>query len=184
MSQTFERRIRESRDTVAFTEAELEGKTLVLSADGKVGYMLAPDGYAGNLFNSPDGLMVDDFGRMWIQSDGNYSNAGDYAGMGNNQMLAADPASGEIRRFLVGPSGCEITGVTFTPDRRTMFINVQHPGELGSHPNVPRRADGKPFTDNDIARDPTRFSQWPVRGMRPRAATVAISRVDGGPVGG
>ena len=45
-------------------------------------------------------------------------------------------------------------------------------------------ADGKPYTDNDIARDPTRFSQWPVKGMRPRAATVVISRVDGGPVGG
>lgn len=139
---------------------------------------------AGNIFNSPDGLAFDRYGRMWIQSDGNYSNTGEYAGMGNNQMLVADPASGEIRRFLVGPSGCEITGVTFTPDRRTVFVNVQHPGELGNHPNAPKRADGKVFSDNDIARDPTRFSQWPVKGMRPRAATVAISRIDGGPVGG
>ncbi len=51
------------------TEAELEGKTLVLSADGKVGYMLAPDGYAGNLFNNggPKGAgraaMIDAIGR-------------------------------------------------------------------------------------------------------------------------
>ena len=139
---------------------------------------------AGNIFNSPDGMKVDDFGRLWIETDGSYGNTGDFAGMGNNQMLVADPATKDIRRFLVGPSGCEITGITWTPDRRAMFINVQHPGELGSHPNVPRRADGKPFTDNDIARDPTRFSQWPVRGMRPRAATVIVTREDGGVIGG
>jgi secreted PhoX family phosphatase len=43
-------------------------------------------------------------------------------------MLCADPNTGEIRRFLTGPTGQEITGVTTTPDGRTMFINVQHPG--------------------------------------------------------
>jgi hypothetical protein len=55
-----------------------------------------------NMFNSPDGLAFDSNGLLWIQTDGNYSNDGDFAGHGNNQMLAADPVTGEIRRFLVG----------------------------------------------------------------------------------
>jgi hypothetical protein len=137
-----------------------------------------------NLFNSPDGLAFDSFGRLWIQTDGSYSNAGDFANMGNNQMLAADPATKEIRRFLVGPSGCEITGVTWTPDRKTMFINVQHPGEVSGHPRAPRTAAGAAFGDNDIARNATAFSQWPTAGARPRAATVVVRRSDGGVVGG
>jgi secreted PhoX family phosphatase len=139
---------------------------------------------AGNLFNSPDGLAFDSFGRLWIQTDGSYANTGDFANMGNNQMLAADPATKEIRRFLVGPSGCEITGVTWTPDRKTMFINVQHPGEIGSHPNRPKNADGSTLTDNQIARNATAFSQWPNKGERPRSATVVVRRADGGVIGG
>jgi secreted PhoX family phosphatase len=136
-----------------------------------------------NLFNSPDGLAFDSFGRLWIQTDGSYSNAGDFVNMGNNQMLAADPGTKEIRRFLVGPSGCEITGVTWTPDRKTMFINVQHPGEVSGHPRAPRTAAGAAFTDNDIARNATAFSQWPTAGARPRSATVVVRRSDGGVIG-
>lgn len=140
--------------------------------------------HADNLFNSPDGLAFDSFGRLWIQTDGSYANTGDFANMGNNQMLVADPSTKEIQRFLVGPSGCEITGVTWTPDRKTMFINVQHPGEVGNHPNAPKGADGKILTDNQIARNPTAFSQWPTAGARPRSATVVVRRTDGGVVGG
>jgi secreted PhoX family phosphatase len=139
---------------------------------------------ADNLFNSPDGLAFDSFGRLWIQTDGSFANSGDFANMGNNQMLVADPTTREIRRFLVGPSGCEVTGVTWTPDRRTMFVNIQHPGEIGSHPNRPKKADGSTFGDNDIARNPTAFSQWPTAGARPRSATVVVRRSDGGVVGG
>ena len=148
----------------------------------------APDLRAGssnvttaNTFNSPDGIGFDAFGRLWIQTDGNYSNVGDYAGQGNNQMLAADPASKEIRRFLVGPSGCEVTGLTLTPDRRTMFINIQHPGEVGSHPNKPAAYTG----DNWIARNADQFSTWPggAGSGRPRSATVVIRRSDGRPIG-
>ena len=57
-------------------------------------------------------------------------------------MLAADPATGDIRRFLVGPRGCEITGVTMTPDQRTMFIGVQHPGEATPFWGPPTPASG------------------------------------------
>ena len=82
-----------------------------------------------NMFNSPDGLAFDSEGRLWIQTDGNYSNSGDFAGMGNNQMLLADGKTGAIRRFMVGPKECEVTGITWSPDRKTMFVGIQHPGE-------------------------------------------------------
>jgi hypothetical protein len=146
---------------------------------------------AENMFNSPDGLRFDSTGRLWIQTDGANSNSGNFDGQGNNQMLAADVASGEVRRFLVGPSGCEITGVTWTPDRKTMFVNVQHPGEMGSHANRPRKADGSFYGDNDIARDAARFSTFPNAGdatlkgssPRPRSCTIVVRRGDGGVVG-
>jgi uncharacterized protein len=136
-----------------------------------------------NLFNSPDGLAFDSAGRLWIQTDGSYANTGDFANMGNNQMLVADPVSKQVRRFLVGPSGCEITGITWTPDRTTMFINVQHPGEVGNHPRAPKNGTGTVLSDNEIARSPTAFSQWPTAGSRPRSATVVVRQTAGAPIG-
>lgn len=85
----------------------------------------------GNLFNAPDGLMFDKKGRLWIQTDGDYSNKGDFAGMGNNQMLVGDTQSGEIRRFLVGPRECEVTGLCWSGDGATLFVGIQHPGGGG-----------------------------------------------------
>lgn len=114
---------------------------------------------ADNTFNSPDGLGFDNSGRLWIQTDGGYSNTGNFANQGNNQMLCADPQTKEIRRFLVGPKECEITGLTFTPDQKTMFINVQHPGEGGN-------------------------SHWPDGGSAmPRSASLVITKDDGGVIG-
>ena len=98
----------------------------------------------------------------------------DWERIGNNQMLAADPATGEVRRFLTGPVGCEVTGVTLTPDLRTMFVNIQHPGEApDAHPgrNDPRQPEGPQL----LARRPG--------GGRPRSATIAIRRDDGGIIG-
>ncbi|OEF30013.1 PhoX family protein [Vibrio rumoiensis] len=94
---------------------------------------------ADNMFNSPDGIGFDNAGRLWIQTDGNYSNSGDFAGMGNNQMLCGDPNTGEIKRFLSGPTGCEITGLTFSPDNRTLFVGIQHPtGDFSAIDGIPR----------------------------------------------
>ena len=113
----------------------------------------------GNMFNSPDGLKFDSNGLLWIQTDGNYSNEKDFAGQGNNQMLAGDTATGEIRRFFVGPKQAEVTGLTWSPDRRTMFVGIQHPGERGE-------------------------GHWPEGGDAvPRSAIVAVTREDGGLVG-
>jgi hypothetical protein len=132
------------------------------------------------VFGSPDGLWIDDRGIVWIQTDISNSsqNRADrgYDRIGNNQMLAADPDSGEVKRFLTGPRGCEITGVIMTPDRRTMFVNVQHPGESTTFWN---NQFGAPTVAN-----PATVSSWPFgSGKRPRPATVVISRVDGGEIG-
>ncbi|ROL67742.1 transcriptional initiation protein Tat [Pseudomonas protegens] len=113
-----------------------------------------------NMFNSPDGLGFDKAGRLWILTDGDYSNSGDFAGMGNNQMLCADPDSGEIRRFMVGPVGCEVTGIAFAPDQKTLFVGIQHPGENGGSTFPEHLPNGKP-----------------------RSSVMAITREDGGVIG-
>ncbi len=115
---------------------------------------------AENMFNSPDGLGFDKAGRLWIMTDGKYSNKDDFAGMGNNQMLCGDPESGEIHRFLVGPVAAEVTGLTFTPDQKTMFVGIQHPGEKGKPSHFPGGGNSKP-----------------------RSTIVMVTREDGGVIG-
>lgn len=116
---------------------------------------------AANQFGSPDGLWFDPRGVLWIQTD-NSDNA--VAEATNNQMLAVIPATlpadklirpqtqASLKRFLVGPSGCEMTGCALSVDASTLFANVQHPS--GSFPDY----------------DPQR---------PPRSATLAIRRRNG-----
>jgi uncharacterized protein len=101
-------------------------------------YAGSPNVNAGNMFNSPDGMMFDANGLLWIQTDGEDSNEGDFAGQGNNQMLVGDPVTGEIARFLTGPKGCEVTGLTVSADRRTIFVGIQHPGAGFPDAGLPR----------------------------------------------
>ncbi len=109
----------------------------------------------GNLFNSPDGMMFDSTGLLWIQTDGDDSNEEGFAGMGNNQMLAGDPVTGQIERFMTGPNGSEVTGLTWSADKRTMFVGIQHPDA--------------PFPDGE--------------GMLARSSIIAIKRDDNALVG-
>jgi secreted PhoX family phosphatase len=124
---------------------------------------------AGNIHGCPDGLWFDAAGRLWIQTDigEGQQNRGPHAVFGNNQMLCANPDTGEMRRFLAGPTGQEITGVVTTPDQRTMFVNVQHPGAT--------------TTAADWAAGRTN-SSFPGGGT-PRSATLVITKVDGGIIG-
>jgi hypothetical protein len=150
---------------------------------------------AGNDFSSPDGLWFSQAspGLLWLQTDD-----GAYTDVTNCMMLAAIPgtigdggsrtitnvdglntstvttyvgdAGGEqkLRRFLVGPKECEVTGIAETPDGRALFVNIQHPGE-STVPNYASGAFG---------------SHWPDGGQaRPKSATIVITRVDGGPIG-
>lgn len=144
----------------------------------------------GDKFGSPDGLWFDGAGRLWIQTDissgtlGTGTGNGGYVNMQTNMMLAANTQTGEIKRFLTGPRGCEITGITMTPDRKSMFVNMQHPGE-GAGDN----------SDPTNPNYPIAVSQWPTNQgygfppsapqaqRRPRSATVVIQRADGGEIG-
>ncbi|MGH8492743.1 MAG: PhoX family protein [Moraxellaceae bacterium] len=146
-----------------------------------------------NDLSSPDGLWFDPRGLLWIQTDD-----GAYTDVTNCMMLAAVPgvvgdgeakttSSGistfvgakpgtentDLRRFLVGPKECEITGIAMAPDGKTMFVNIQHPGENGttasSASHWPHAADA-----TQIGSDFT---------LRPRSATIVITKNDGGVIG-
>jgi secreted PhoX family phosphatase len=91
--------------------------------------------------------------------------AADGATAQQTTMVGAPATLATLRRFLTGPFECEITGVDSTPDGRTLFVGIQHPGE-----------DGEPDAPS---------SNWPQSqgGMatgRPRSAIVAITKDDGG----
>ena len=151
-----------------------------LSGVGYVGNIVdVPDGSAD--FGAPDGLWFDPFGRLWVQTDQAGDASGDWVNIGANSMACADPNTKEVRRFLTGPPHCEVTGVINTPDGKTMFVGIQHPGE------------------DSPASDPTMFSNWPQAQFptnsagdplpntpgvsRPRSAVLVITRVDGEIIG-
>jgi uncharacterized protein len=118
----------------------------------------------GDTFSSPDGIGVDPAGRLWVQTDMSLPGTSGISGVsnvdtfGNNAMYALDAASRASKRFLVGPVGCEITGLAWTPDLKTFFVNIQHPSQA-----------------------------WPsnVQGntLPPRSSTIIVQRADGGVVG-
>jgi secreted PhoX family phosphatase len=154
---------------------------------------------ARNSFSSPDGLWFSPTtGICWIQTDdgamtdethcmmlaalpGQVGDGGKVTV--KNRMvvngveqtgtqetfIGATLGEARLRRFLIGPKGSEITGVTESPGGRALFVNIQHPGE-----------DSKTVTAVD--------SQWPGnkgygRPGRPRSATIVITRTDGGVIG-
>ena len=143
-----------------------------------------------NDLSSPDGMWFDPRGVLWIQTDD-----GAYTDVTNCMMLAALPGqigdgaattaiNGQatiagaqvtdktLRRFLVGPKECEITGIAMTPDYKAIFINVQHPGENSASYNA--ATSHWPATQTDLKNSTA----------RPRSATVVITRKDGGIIAG
>ncbi|MFL1488491.1 PhoX family protein [Acinetobacter baumannii] len=143
-----------------------------------------------NDLSSPDGMLFDPRGVLWIQTDD-----GAYTDVTNCMMLAALPgqigdgvtgttSNGQqtlvgakvtdetLRRFLVGPKECEITGIAMTPDHKAIFINVQHPGEKSKKYDAP--TSNWPATQKDPSN----------KTARPRSATVVITRKDGGIIAG
>jgi len=108
-------------------------------------------------FSDPDGISVDNRGRVFIQTDG-----GQKDGL-QDQLLVADALTGEVRRLFMGVNGDEITGIAHTPNRKTLFINIQHAG------------NGDPSATN--------FPASPDGVTIPRDATIVIRRKDGRQVG-
>ena len=155
---------------------------------------------ADNDFSSPDGLWFSrNTGLCWIQTDdgactdvtncmmlaavsGKVGDGGRktlaYAQASVDTWVGKAPASDTLRRFLVGPKDCEITGVCETPDGKALFVNIQHPGET---------------IDKATLADPALYtSHWPANAgygaggattARPRSATIVITKNDGGRIG-
>jgi secreted PhoX family phosphatase len=171
--------------------ADLDPANINLSGLDQTNDFSSPDGLWFGAATNPSGQINP---LLWIQTDD-----GNYTDVTNNQMLAALPgrvADGgtktitnslngatstvttrvgaapgtKLRRFLVGPKECEITGITSTPDGESLFVNIQHPGENGS--------------PSDIT------SSWPATQAgqqgtsRPRSATIVITKTDGSGVVG
>jgi secreted PhoX family phosphatase len=116
-------------------------------------------------FAAPDNLAFDDAGRMWITTDGMDDALGPNDGV---WVVDTDgPDRGRARQFLSSPAGCEVCGPAFTPDNRTFFCAIQHPG----------------LTDKATYEKPG--SRWPDNrpDMPPRPSVVAVYRDDGGKVG-
>lgn len=130
----------------------------------------------GDDLGSPDGLWFDSDGRLWIQTDQAGDATGNYANIGGNAMFCADPATRQITRFLTSPIRCEVTGVVTTPDNKTMFVNIQHPGEGWSGSFTSRST----WPDSGF-NGPTTQSANGV--AKPRSATVVITKDDGGVIG-
>lgn len=42
-------------------------------------------------------------------------------------MSIQNPTLEDLKRFMVGPEGCETSGNMFTPDGRNYFVSIQHP---------------------------------------------------------
>jgi len=120
-------------------------------------------------FSSPDNLVFDPYGNLWMVTDISTSrvSTGIYAFQGNNAMFffaTEGPDAGRAVQFASGPVQCELTGPVWTPDGQTMFLAVQHPGEesesfdaLTSHwPNL----NGDPIPRPGVVAI-TGFPGWP-----------------------
>ncbi len=132
--------------------------------------------FAGDRFACPDNICVDADRNIWIATDGAPAVFGDC-----NDALLVTPADARgaraVKRFLVGPVGCEICGPLVTDDQRTLFVAIQHPGESNEQ--------GVDYSSQRWAGGGVRpASSFPDgQGAWPRSAVVYIVRDDGGLIG-
>lgn len=108
----------------------------------------------------PDNVAFDGAGNLWISTDGN--------ALGGNDGLFATavegPERGHLKQFLTVPIGAETCGPFITTDDRSVFVAVQHPGEINGA-SIDKPASNWP--DGDFA----------------KPAVVVTWRLDGGPIG-
>ncbi|MEY3763164.1 MAG: hypothetical protein RL281_1769 [Pseudomonadota bacterium] len=161
---------------------------------------------AANSFSSPDGLWFSkSTGICWIQTDdgaftdetncmlvaavpGTVGDGGVFTVTNTmtvsgasktetqNTFVGGILGESRLRRFLVGPKGAEVTGITETPDGKAIFVGIQHPAEEAT-------------AYNDVSK-----GVWPTNanngaggaygaGTRARSATIIITKDDGGKIG-
>ncbi len=148
--------------------AASEGTWSILVAAGQPGKdegtKYHPQTSADGWLTCPDNVAFDGKGRLWIATD-----SSEIAGIADG-LYACDvtgPGRALTRQFFAAPKGAEVCGPIFTPDDRTLFLAIQHPGE------------GKGSTYES----PT--TRWPdfKDGQPPRPSVLAITKKDGGPIG-
>ncbi|HET8727871.1 MAG TPA: PhoX family phosphatase [Alphaproteobacteria bacterium] len=133
-----------------------------------------PETTANGWYGSPDNCAIDNGGRVWVTTDGN-----DYEYSGRTDGVWAMETGGEMRGlsklFFRVPVGAEMCGPIFTPDDRTLFLAVQHPGDGGEEwPEF-----GRPSTYADPS------TRWPDfdPDMPVRPSLVVVTKDDGGVIG-
>jgi secreted PhoX family phosphatase len=113
----------------------------------------------------PDNIAFDDTGRLWVATDGQPATI-----KHNDAVYVVEvegPQRGMAKMFMSGLPGGEVCGPAFTPDNRTFFLAIQHPGE----------GKGATFA-NPLSRFPDYQPNVP-----PRPSVIAIYRADSGKVG-
>ncbi len=139
-------------------------------------------------FSNPDNLAFDPAGNLWMVTDRSSSSSLDVFGNNSCWLLPrSGPGAGEALCFAIGPMECELCGPCFDVTGHTLFLAVQHPGEVHgtrqgqasewqTHQLVDR--DGQPF---EQLRQVPLGSNWPsgVPGRPPRPGVVAIRRLNG-----
>jgi len=113
----------------------------------------------------PDNCAFDSKGRMLIATDGAPSAA--QVADGIYMTDTKGPGRALTRLFYQAPTGAEVCGPWLTPDDKTLFLAIQHPGEdRGS-------TFEKPST------------RWPdfKAGIPPRPSVIAVVKKDGGTIG-
>ena len=115
-------------------------------------------------FTCPDNLAFDLAGNLWITSDisGSSMNKKDnqYTSFKNNALYVIPrhgKDAGNVIRVASAPKDAELTGPWFSPDGKTLFLSVQHPGEQTKELTNP--TSRWPFDEDNI----------------PKPAVVAIS---------
>ncbi|MEM8683839.1 MAG: PhoX family phosphatase [Pseudomonadota bacterium] len=110
-------------------------------------------------FGSPDNCAIDPAGRLWVATDGNEDTG---AADGLWAMETTGDRRGTGKAFFRAPAGSEVTGPRFSPDGRSLFVSVQHPGD-GSDTSFENPQNRWPDFDDD---------------MPPRPSVIAIRRQD------
>ncbi|MDN2567153.1 PhoX family phosphatase [Aquibium sp. A9E412] len=117
-------------------------------------------------FGMPDNCAIDADGRLWVSTDGNSATA-----TGRTDGLWAVDTEGAARGtsqlFFRVPVGAELCGPVFTPDSRTLFLAVQHPGD-----------EGLATFENPATRWPDFKDTMPVR-----PSVVVVTKQGGGKIG-
>lgn len=96
-------------------------------------------------FTCPDNLIFDLSGNLWFTSDVSGSHMNNllypqYLPFKNNSLFVLirhGEDAGKIIRIASAPTDVEFSGPWFSPDFKTLFLSVQHPGEQSKDLNNP-----------------------------------------------